>query len=598
MFAVHFMLVCDCNDSCFLFNVCHPVIFPQAQPNQTAYGEMSAMNMHRKQLPGDTAATEPSLFEMLGYLPSTSSIGLVITDMNGIIRSFNKAVQNMLGISIDDCRNTNVRDLYANPDERQHLIDLLDASGSVRNFEVQLKSGDGTLRTVLANVDSIALNGEPVLLTSLYDISQYADQQKRHLTLDQNYQMLFSRAPVGITVTDSKGNLIISNNAIKELLGYTADELNEISVRDFYLLADDRKRLIELTGRLGSVRDFETVFRHKSGKPIAVLLNTDIIEFNGQPNLLLTSIRDISYLKRAERELEKERDFSNAVLNISATLTVVLDNCGTITRFNHACEKASGYSAQEIIGTNLADTVFFDPGITHEQIEKLLSNDYPDTYETVLRSKSGGKKEISWTFAAILGRDGQVEFIIATGSDVTERKKAENDLKKANEKLASWVKALEERTNEMARMNEMGEQLQSCQTIAEACAISVQYVQQIFPGSSGTLYLIKDSKNLAEAAGSWGEHSFSQQVFDPLNCWAVRRGRQHLVDARHPGLLCGHITGSEPGQYLCEPLSVNGLMIGILHLYRPFIPVPDGPGDSTSADSGLCLRSEAPWSGG
>lgn len=543
------------------------------------------MNMQKKQIPNDADATEPSFFDMLGFLSNTSSIGLVITDVNGMIRSLNKTVQDMLGISIDACRNTNVRDLYANPDERQHLIEMLNVSGSVRNFEVQLKSGDGTLRTVLANVDSIALNGEPVLLTSLYDISQYVDQQKLHLTLDQGYQMLFSRAPVGITVTDSKGSLIISNNAIMELLGYTADELDELSVREFYLIPDDRKRLIELTGRLGAVRDFETVFRHKSGKSVAVLLNTDIIDFNGQPNLLLTSIRDISYLKRAELELEKERDFSNAILNISATLTVVLDSHGTITRFNHACEKASGYSAHEIIGTNLADTVFFEPGISHEQIKKLLSSEYPDAYETVLLSKSGSKKQISWTFAAILDRDGQVEFIIATGSDVTERRKAENDLKNANEELASWVKALEERTNEMVRMNEMGEQLQSCQTITEACAISVQYVRQIFPGSSGTLYLIKDSKNLAEVAGSWGEHSFSQQMFDPLNCWSVRRGRQHLVDAQHPGLLCGHIVGSEPGRYLCEPLSVNGLMIGILHLYQPIIPVSDGSSIGSSPDS-------------
>jgi PAS domain-containing protein len=66
---------------------------------------------------------------------------------------------------------------------------------------------------------------------------------------------------------------------------------------------------------------------------VAVLLNTDIIEFNGQPNMLLTSIRDITYLKRAEDELVKERDFSNAILNTAATLTVVLDRGGVITRF-------------------------------------------------------------------------------------------------------------------------------------------------------------------------------------------------------------------------------------------------------------------------
>ncbi len=532
------------------------------------------MEKQKEQLQDRKGEEVSSFFETFGFLSSSSPIGLVITDINGIISSFNLAVQDLLGIRIEEYRNTNVCDLYANPADRQRLLDMLTASGSVRNFEVELKHKNGALRTVLANIDFIELNGEHVLLTSLYDITQYVEQQKCRAEVGESYHALFSDAPVGITVTDFKGELVVSNNAIKELLGYSADELLEISVREFYLIPTDRKQLLELTKRLGSVRDFETVFRHKNGTSISVLLNTDIIEFNGQPNMLLTSIRDITYLKRAESELIKERDFSNAILNIAATLAVVIDHSGVITRFNRSCELASGYSAGEIIGTRLADTDFFEPSITPENIKKLLSDDYPGVYETTLVSKTGSKRLISWTFAAILDREGHVEFIIATGIDLTERKKAEDDLKAANEKLASWVKALEERTEEMNQLNEMGEQLQSCQTVAEACAISIQYIRRICPASSGALYLIKESRNLAESAGTWGD-SYTLQVFDPMVCWAIRRGRQHLVDARHPGLLCGHITGPETGQYLCVPLTVNGEAIGILHLNHASMPAPD-----------------------
>jgi GAF domain-containing protein len=129
----------------------------------------------------------------------------------------------------------------------------------------------------------------------------------------------------------------------------------------------------------------------------------------------------------------------------------------------------------------------------------------------------------------------------------------------------------------MDRLNEMGEQLQSCQTIAEACAISAQYIKRICPDSRGALYLINESKNFAEAVEMWGEPSFTQNIFDPLNCWAIRRGRQHLVDGLHPGLLCGHVTGPESGQYLCVPLLVNGEAIGILHLNHVYRTAgPDG----------------------
>jgi hypothetical protein len=49
---------------------------------------------------------------------------------------------------------------------------MLSRSDTVRDFEVNLKHQNGTLRSVLANIDSIELNNDHVLLTSLYDITQ------------------------------------------------------------------------------------------------------------------------------------------------------------------------------------------------------------------------------------------------------------------------------------------------------------------------------------------------------------------------------------------------------------------------------------------
>ncbi|MEA4814224.1 MAG: diguanylate cyclase [Oscillospiraceae bacterium] len=511
-------------------------------------------------------ADSTSLYEKFGFLSSASPIGLIITDTDGTIISFNKTVQDLFGISIDDYRNTNVSALYADHNCRQRLLDMFDSSNTVRDFEVEIKDKNGTSHTVLANVDNIQLNDKHVLLASLYDITQFIQTHKSLIDSDRNYQTLFRNVPVGITVTDFQGNLIVSNNAIQELLGYNANELKSMSIREFYFNPSYRLQLLELTKNLGGVRDFETKLRHKNGSAVSVLINTDIIEFNGQKNVLLTSIRDISNLKQAEYELTRERDFSNAILNIAATLIIVLDHKGIVTKFNRACEKMTGYSFDEINGTYLWDHKFFDPVITLEEIEKLLGENYGGTYDTVLVSKNGDKHLISWTFAAILNSSRRAEYVIATGIDVTKRQQAEDELQKANQELASWVEQLRQRTAELNRLNEMGEQLQSCQTITEACAISAQYIKRICPFSNGALYLIKESKNIAEAVEVWGESDFVQKVFEPLSCWSIRRGRQHLVDSHHPGLLCGHVTGPASGQYLCVPLLVNGEAIGILHL--------------------------------
>lgn len=515
--------------------------------------------------PGDAAAAAAHE-AALDFLSSTSPIGLIVTSPSGNIISFNQAIQEMLGVRQEDYINTNVCDLYANPEARQQLLDQLAVSKSVRNFELDVKHHDGSIRTLLANIDAIDYNGETVLLTSFQDITRFKQHLNEQGKEDINYHTLFSNAPIGITVTDKNGHVLLANNAIRELTGYTLDELESFSIRDLYLVPEDRVQLLELTRQHGKVRDFETVFKHKIGTSIAVLLNTDIINFCGQDNILLTSIRDISHLKQAEHELARERDFSNTLLDIAAILIVVLDHTGLIIQFNRSCEQLSGYTFVEIRGRHLWETEFFGPDITRERMDAFLNNKDRGVYETDIRSKNGEHHLVSWTFASILDRQGNLDYIIATGNDITQQRHAAEQLKQANDALASRITELQMRSNEMTLVNEMGEQLQSCQTIAEACEISTQYIQLICPQSGGALYLIKESRNLAEAVGSWGEPSYTEAVFAPMGCWAIRRGRSHLVDAQHPGLMCEHVKGPKSGNYLCVPLMVNGETIGILHM--------------------------------
>jgi diguanylate cyclase (GGDEF)-like protein/PAS domain S-box-containing protein len=383
---------------------------------------------------------------------------------------------------------------------------------------------------------------------------------------EERYRALYDIAPVGITVTDFHGGMGASNKAIQELLGYTPKDLKTINVLNFYVDPTERQRLLDLTERSGVVRDFETKFKRKDGKVITVLMNTDLIDFGGQHKVLLTSIRDITNLKQIEAQLTKERDFTNAILDTAASLVLVLDQDGLITRFNRACEKATGYSFQEMKGKHIWDTLSVNPVLTREKIETLLAGNYPSTHENLWFAKNGEQRLISWSNTVLLDNENKVEYIIATGIDITERRQAEKGLQEANQKLATWVSELEERSAEMNQLSEMGEQLQSCQNIEEACAISVLFIKKLFPTDKGALYLISPSKDLAEAVEMWGDSTSTEKIFMPLNCWAIRRGRPHLVDDSHPGLLCGHITGSQAGQCLCVPMMAHGEAMGVLHL--------------------------------
>jgi diguanylate cyclase (GGDEF)-like protein/PAS domain S-box-containing protein len=140
--------------------------------------------------------------------------------------------------------------------------------------------------------------------------------------------------------------------------------------------------------------------------------------------------------ERAELALQRERDFTAAVIERSGALIIVLDRLGRIVRFNHTCERITGYSAEEVQGKLLwemlvpraeADTVI-------EAFGKLISGGSADTNEYYWLARHGSLHRISWSNTILTDSGGAVEFVVATGVEVTERRRAEEALRRSESK--------------------------------------------------------------------------------------------------------------------------------------------------------------------
>jgi diguanylate cyclase (GGDEF)-like protein len=112
----------------------------------------------------------------------------------------------------------------------------------------------------------------------------------------------------------------------------------------------------------------------------------------------------------------------------------------------------------------------------------------------------------------------------------------------------------------------MGDLLQTCVTAPEACAIIVQFARQLFPNDAGALCLLGGANNLVEAAAVWGELPPDELVFAPSECWALRRGRLHVVTDPDSGPVCPHLGKPPNGPYFCVPMMAQGEALGVLHL--------------------------------
>jgi diguanylate cyclase (GGDEF)-like protein len=118
----------------------------------------------------------------------------------------------------------------------------------------------------------------------------------------------------------------------------------------------------------------------------------------------------------------------------------------------------------------------------------------------------------------------------------------------------------------MALLSEMGELLQGCHTSEEAYSVVRSFGQRLFPAESGMLAVLRASTTLVEVVVDWGGPPPAEAAFAPDQCWALRRGRAHVVDAPESALLCKHLGAPPPAGYLCLPLVAQGAAMGILHL--------------------------------
>lgn len=149
---------------------------------------------------------------------------------------------------------------------------------------------------------------------------------------------------------------------------------------------------------------------------------------------LLRASRVFLELKRSEAELARERNFVSAVLETAGALVAVFDPQGAIVRFNRACEETTGYGFAEIRKKSFWEILPAPEELAtvRKMWARLLAENRPCHYETHWLTKDGRRRLIAWSHAVLPGEDGQVEYIIATGIDITDRKRAEEQIVRLN----------------------------------------------------------------------------------------------------------------------------------------------------------------------
>ena len=142
----------------------------------------------------------------------------------------------------------------------------------------------------------------------------------------------------------------------------------------------------------------------------------------------------LQYMYRAQQDrcqLRNERDFAAAVVDHSTALVVILDLTGRIVRFNQSCECVSRMSSSEAKGKLIWDILSSPEERDRERVafECLVSERGTNRYEGSWTNKDGSRHEIAWSNSVLLNSDGDVEYVVCTGLDITDLTQAEEKVR-------------------------------------------------------------------------------------------------------------------------------------------------------------------------
>ena len=285
------------------------------------------------------------------------------------------------------------------------------------------------------------------LVGIIHDITERKQAEQAMQESEEKFSKVFHTSPIPLSISRmSDGRYIEVNGSFVKRLGYEREEVIGQSAETLDIWADSqgRQKMMRMLNEQGSLRNFESQFRTKSGELGTALLFRDVIELGGEKYFIGTSL-DITERMEMEKAILKEKDFSDAMLNSLPGAFYFYDQTGKFLRWNRNFEIVSGYSGKEIAEMHPMD-FFVGPEKDHiaRKIQEVFEQGSAEV-EANFVTRNG--KQIPYYFTGRRIEIDHAPYLIGMGIDITQRKNAEQELRRLNLELEERIAA---RTEELA----------------------------------------------------------------------------------------------------------------------------------------------------
>jgi PAS domain S-box-containing protein len=263
---------------------------------------------------------------------------------------------------------------------------------------------------------------------------------------------LVNASPTAITVSDFSGNFLYSNKKNLDLHGYSLSEFLDLNLGQLDITKSAKPLAERLEGlKKSGEASFEVVHSRKDGQQVPLEVHAKIARW-GDRWVVLSIATDISERKQAEQVLrESERRFAD-IIDFLPDATFVVNREGTVIAWNRAIEEMTGVKACDIVGRRdyayaiaihgkhrpvLLDLIFKDDPEVRKHYWHLQKEGSTFTAETVLTPPGAGERFVWLKASPFYDRDGRITGAIESIRDITERKRAVQELRESEHKFAT-----------------------------------------------------------------------------------------------------------------------------------------------------------------
>jgi diguanylate cyclase (GGDEF)-like protein/PAS domain S-box-containing protein len=253
------------------------------------------------------------------------------------------------------------------------------------------------------------------------------------------------------------------------------------------------------------------------------------------------------------------------VLEQTGEAVIVKDLNAVVTYWNREATALYGFSAHEAVGQPLRKLHAADlSDVNYARVLERVRAGLVTSSFTERRKKNGEVVRVALKTSPLLDAHGKLIGEITVARDVTALQRTEESLRGNNRALAATVRQLESFHRDGETLSRMTELLQSCSQRAEAYSIVRETSAQLFPRSSGSLFIFRESRDVLEHAASWGRGQAPDAGLAAEDCWALRLGNPHFVP-RKGAIRCRH-AHEQAESYVCLPVQGQGQTLGLLHI--------------------------------